>query len=173
MATDVTKNTEGYAFECEAKTGTDWPSLKAWNRSQAQGEKHMNTAKHTPGPWVAGKTNSNGDIYEERTGREIALISNMQDAEGKANKTLIMETPNLLAALQNVDREREFLEIMEIAEGANEKGLENIDTRTDLAAVWWRKANAELKALQEARKAAIAKATGATTSEQGQVGEQK
>jgi hypothetical protein len=52
------------------------------------------TKKHTPGPWAYQSTAGNHDfaVYEESTGRDVALVRDFSEA----NARLITAAPNLL-----------------------------------------------------------------------------
>ena len=112
----------------------------------------------TPGPWRAC---SSGQIVAGAMSRQIARIWNTKNRErDTANARLIAAAPDLLAALEAVDREHDLLLAMKSCIASRPQGVISIAVDDDEDAIAWRGYRDEAQKLVEARRAALAKARG-------------
>ncbi|WP_209217972.1 hypothetical protein [Pseudomonas aeruginosa] len=124
----------------------------------------MSKHTHTPGPWHVSELNAacNVDPYSIFIEPNIAVIERKiagQDQNDMADASLIASAPELLEALELVERELELLRWMKNCEGKRPSGSFGIAVSEDEQAVQWQEFDAELSLIQQKRRSAIAKAT--------------
>jgi hypothetical protein len=132
--------------------------------------------KFTPGPWNIGmRSGHNCSIIYAYNGESrhdddaICMVygihnccdkEQLASTEGAPNATLIAAAPDLLEALENVQREHSLLLSMKNCELRRGKGSFGIAVMSDDIAKEWQSYNEELDSLIGFRLSAIAKARG-------------
>lgn len=111
-------------------------------------------SKHTPGPWEADIWGGKWYVVDLN---DIAVAS---CGDSNANANLIAAAPDLLEALESVSKELQLYRWMQNCVDKRAQGNFGIAVSVDDQAVQWQALNDELRTIQNARLAAIARAKG-------------